>query len=188
VRELRERSFWFLASTFAKATADRSFQLSYRVFKPASSPKPRQKPKILAPNWLQYFLNRSRHADLNHRPVRAPTAKPTPLYTEPMAKRMPQRRCSPEPVNTSCNAIGSPHSNRKAARMPAKTRNTIRVSRCVIDDELFIKMKCLDQGERQPPEARSQLQPKWVCFQRKSKSQRSATVRPAYSALMSSLL
>src|SRR5437868_7057811 len=27
--------------------------------KPAPSPKPRQKPKILAPNWLQYFLKRS---------------------------------------------------------------------------------------------------------------------------------
>ncbi|HXE42375.1 MAG TPA: hypothetical protein VN516_05055 [Candidatus Baltobacteraceae bacterium] len=27
--------------------------------KPAPSPKPRQNPKILAPNWLQYFLNRS---------------------------------------------------------------------------------------------------------------------------------
>src|SRR6185312_13370127 len=29
-------------------------------FKPAPSPKPRQKPKILAPNWLQYYLNRSK--------------------------------------------------------------------------------------------------------------------------------
>jgi hypothetical protein len=28
--------------------------------KPAPSPKPRQKTKILAPNWLQYFLNRSK--------------------------------------------------------------------------------------------------------------------------------
>src|SRR6202000_2997708 len=29
-------------------------------FKPAPSPKPRQKPKILAPNWLPYFFNRSK--------------------------------------------------------------------------------------------------------------------------------
>jgi len=28
-------------------------------FKPAPSPKPRQSPKILAPNWLQYFFKRS---------------------------------------------------------------------------------------------------------------------------------
>jgi hypothetical protein len=32
--------------------------------KPAPSPKPRQKPKILAPKWLQYFFNRSKVDDL----------------------------------------------------------------------------------------------------------------------------
>src|SRR6202012_2873369 len=46
---MRDRSFWFLAS----------FRLSYRVFKPAPSPKPCQKPKILAPRWLQFFFKRS---------------------------------------------------------------------------------------------------------------------------------
>src|SRR3974390_1791791 len=29
-------------------------------FKPAPSPKPRQSPKILAPNWLQHFFKRSK--------------------------------------------------------------------------------------------------------------------------------
>jgi len=44
--EIREkRSFWVLAS----------FRLSYRVFKPAPSPKPRQNPKILAPNGHTFF-------------------------------------------------------------------------------------------------------------------------------------
>lgn len=31
----KERSFWVLGSTFAKATVGRSFQLSHRVFKPS---------------------------------------------------------------------------------------------------------------------------------------------------------
>src|SRR5438105_2137543 len=42
-----QRSFWFLAS----------FRLRYRVFKPAPSPKPRQKPKILAARRYIFSVN-----------------------------------------------------------------------------------------------------------------------------------
>jgi hypothetical protein len=67
LRELRGRSFWFLASAFAnppslKLWRDKGYGETSRFGsvtgfgKPAPSPKPRQKPKILAPNWLQYFF------------------------------------------------------------------------------------------------------------------------------------
>ena len=48
-----------------------------------------------------------------------------------------------ELVNTVYSANGSPISNKKAARIPARTRNTIRVSGCLTDDELFINLECL---------------------------------------------
>ncbi len=62
-----------------------------------------------------------------------------------MAEKMFQSQ-SLELVNTACSAIGSPISNKKAARIPARTRNTIRVSGRLTDDELFINLECLTVG------------------------------------------
>jgi len=51
---------------------------------------------------------------------------------------MPQRQDSHVSANAPDNASGSQINNRKAAMIPAKTRNTIRVSLFLTDDELFI--------------------------------------------------
>src|SRR6185437_21585 len=57
-----QRSFWFLAS----------FRLSHRVFKPAPSPKPRQKSKILAAHRYIFSVNAPKPSKPAHTIVEEP--------------------------------------------------------------------------------------------------------------------
>ena len=64
-----ERSFWILASAFAKATADRSFRLSHRVFQTCSFAEASPEPKNPRSEWLQLFFKRSRKSFLSKTPL-----------------------------------------------------------------------------------------------------------------------